>query len=76
MLLVSKILTWILLGLIKGYKHIISPHLPMACRYTPTCSVYMGQAIVKYGPVKGFWLGLKRLSTCHPWGGSGYNPVK
>lgn len=63
------------MGLIKVYKTTISPVLPMACRYTPTCSEYMIEAIKKYGATKGTWMGLKRLSRCHPWGSSGYDPV-
>lgn len=63
------------MGLIKFYKMAISPILPMACRYTPTCSEYMLEAIQKYGAAKGIWLGTKRLSRCHPWGKSGYDPV-
>ncbi len=53
----------------------ISPHLPASCRYTPTCSQYGLEAIKKYGPFKGGWLALKRILNCHPWGGSGYDPV-
>lgn len=49
--------------------------LPKACRYTPTCSTYGIEAIKKHGPIKGFWLAIKRISSCHPWGGSGYDPV-
>lgn len=64
------------LGLIKIYKHAISPMLPMACRYTPTCSEYAEQAVRKYGVLKGIVLAAKRLSRCHPWGGSGYDPLK
>jgi len=63
------------MGLIKFYKNAISPILPAACRYTPTCSDYMLQAIQKYGAAKGTWIGIKRLSRCHPWGKSGYDPV-
>lgn len=62
--------------LIKGYKFILSPHLPAACRYVPSCSEYAAQAIIKYGPFKGSWLALKRIARCHPWGGSGYDPVR
>ncbi|MFN9519934.1 MAG: membrane protein insertion efficiency factor YidD [Bacteroidota bacterium] len=71
--------TWInapFIALIKLYQYLISPLLPNACRYTPTCSQYSIEAITKYGPLKGMWLGLKRISRCHPWGGSGYDPVK
>jgi uncharacterized protein len=53
----------------------ISPHLPASCRYTPTCSQYGLEAIKKYGPFKGGLLTLKRILSCHPWGGSGYDPV-
>lgn len=65
----------ILLYLIRFYQHHISPLTPPACRYTPTCSQYTLEAIQKYGAIKGSWLGLKRICRCHPWGGSGYDPV-
>lgn len=68
-------LTWILILLVKFYQYSISPLLPSACRYTPTCSHYTLQALRKYGPFKGSWLALKRISSCHPWGGSGHDPV-
>ena len=57
------------------YRYFISPLTPPSCRYTPTCSQYMVEAVTKYGPFKGTWLGIKRLLRCHPWGGSGYDPV-
>ncbi|MBQ2403277.1 MAG: membrane protein insertion efficiency factor YidD [Prevotella sp.] len=69
------LLQQLLLAPIWIYQHCISPYTPAACRFTPTCSEYMRQAIVKHGPLKGVWLGIKRLSRCHPWGGSGYDPV-
>ncbi|HRD40807.1 MAG TPA: membrane protein insertion efficiency factor YidD [Bacteroidia bacterium] len=62
--------------LIKFYQYSISPLLPNACRYTPTCSQYSIDAINKYGIFKGGWMGFKRLISCGPWGGSGYDPVK
>lgn len=65
----------ILIGLIRFYQYVISPYLPPSCRYTPSCSAYGIEAIRKYGALKGGWLTLKRLSSCHPWGGSGYDPV-
>jgi putative membrane protein insertion efficiency factor len=65
----------ILIGLVKVYQGAMSPYLPGACRYTPTCSQYAIEAIQKHGPLKGGWLGLKRISRCHPWGGHGYDPV-
>lgn len=61
--------------LIKFYQKCISPYLPSSCRYTPTCSQYALEAFRKYGPLKGFWLAFKRILRCHPWGGSGYDPV-
>ena len=65
----------VLLALIRGYKRYVSPSLPSACRYTPTCSVYATEAIEKYGAGRGSWLALRRLLRCHPWGGYGYDPV-
>ena len=61
--------------LIKFYQLCISPLKPPSCRFTPTCSQYALEAFRKYGPIKGFWLSLKRILRCHPWGGSGYDPV-
>lgn len=60
---------------IKLYQNYISPLTPPSCRYTPTCSQYAIEALRKYGPLKGLWLALKRILSCHPWGGSGYDPV-
>ena len=60
---------------IKIYQIIISPLLGPSCRFTPTCSQYAVEAIQKYGPFKGSWLSFKRILKCHPWGGSGYDPV-
>ncbi len=62
--------------LIKAYQYIISPALGPKCRFTPTCSQYTAEALKKYGPIKGLWLGLKRLSRCRPGGGSGYDPLQ
>jgi hypothetical protein len=61
--------------LIKIYRGAISPLLPSACRYTPTCSQYMLDALNKYGLFKGGWMGVKRIFRCHPWGGHGHDPV-
>ena len=63
------------LFLLKFYKRAISPYLPDACRYTPTCSVYAMQAIEKYGFLKGSFLALKRLLRCNPFFPGGYDPV-
>ncbi|MCE2787575.1 MAG: membrane protein insertion efficiency factor YidD [Bacteroidota bacterium] len=72
----QKLIQLPFLLLIKSYKAFLSPYLPVACRYTPTCSTYAEQAIQKYGVLKGIWLAAKRLSRCHPGGGSGYDPLK
>jgi uncharacterized protein len=64
-----------LIILLKIYKGAISPYLPRACRYTPTCSEYGIEALKKHGPIKGSLLTLKRVSRCHPWGGHGHDPV-
>lgn len=61
--------------LIKLYQWIISPLIGPKCRFTPTCSNYGLEAFKKYGPIKGFWLTLKRVGRCHPWGGHGHDPV-
>lgn len=60
---------------IKLYQVLLSPLLPNACRFTPTCSQYTIEALKKHGFFKGLWLGIKRISRCRPSGGSGYDPV-
>jgi putative membrane protein insertion efficiency factor len=72
---VSWVLTLPFLALIKLYQWILSPWLGPSCRYTPTCSHYAATALQRHGLLKGTWLALKRISRCHPWGGSGYDPV-
>lgn len=61
--------------LLKGYKGAISPILPPACRFHPTCSEYTLEAVQRYGALRGVWLGLKRLSRCHPFHAGGLDPV-
>tara|TARA_Y100001970_G_C13933742_1_gene699634 strand:+ start:579 stop:800 length:222 start_codon:yes stop_codon:yes gene_type:complete len=70
-----KFLNFIFIIPIKLYQILLSPLLGKSCRYHPTCSQYSVEAIEKYGPVKGIWLGIKRIARCHPWGGSGHDPV-
>ncbi|MDE6246952.1 MAG: membrane protein insertion efficiency factor YidD [Muribaculaceae bacterium] len=60
---------------IKFYQGAISPMFPPACRFTPTCSQYAIEAIQVHGPLRGSLLALRRILRCHPWGGSGYDPV-
>lgn len=73
--LFRRMAVWPLVLLVRFYQLCISPLTPPACRYTPTCSQYALEALRKYGPLKGGWLTLRRLARCHPWGGSGYDPV-
>ena len=68
-------LTLLLRGLIRSYQLLISPILGPSCRYLPTCSDYAAEAIGRHGALAGTWLALRRLARCHPWGGSGYDPV-
>lgn len=72
---ISKGVGTLMIALIKLYQCTLSPLIGRACRYTPTCSNYGIEAIRKYGPLKGGWLTLKRILSCNPWGGSGYDPV-
>jgi len=65
-----------IINLIDIYKYLISPLLGNNCRFLPTCSEYTKDSILKFGLVKGCWLGLKRILKCHPWGKGGYDPIK
>lgn len=67
---------FVVLGLLQLYKTLISPFLPPACRFHPTCSVYTMEAVDKYGALRGGWLGVKRLLRCQPFCKGGYDPVK
>lgn len=73
--MIKRWLSYPLTGMIKFYRHFISPMTPATCRYSPTCSEYILEAIQIHGPFKGSWIGLKRILRCHPWGGKGYDPV-
>lgn len=69
------LLSKLLILLIRVYQYTISPIIGANCRYSPTCSAYAVEAIQVHGPFKGFYLGMKRILSCHPWGGHGYDPV-
>ncbi|MBW8326739.1 MAG: membrane protein insertion efficiency factor YidD [Prolixibacteraceae bacterium] len=72
---ILKALGWMLMVPVYFYKYAISPLTSPSCRHEPTCSQYAIDAIKIHGPFKGFWLGTKRISKCHPWGTHGYDPV-
>jgi len=71
----KKIIVFPFILLIRFYQGAISPFTPATCRYQPTCSSYSVKALQKYGLIHGGWLAIKRIFSCHPWGGSGYDPV-
>lgn len=73
--LINTIIAGIFILFIRFYQKILSPILPSACRYQPTCSHYALQAVKKYGPFKGGYLAVRRILRCHPWGGHGHDPV-
>jgi len=75
-MLIRKIWVGVITLPITLYKLVVSPLLGHNCRFYPSCSDYTKQAIIKHGAIKGVWLGIKRLSKCHPWGGSGEDEVK
>ncbi len=65
----------VLIGFVRGYQILISPLMPKACRFYPSCSEYARQALAKHGPLRGGWLALKRIGRCHPWNPGGVDPV-
>lgn len=67
---------WILVRLLRVYKVGVSPWLPSACRFYPTCSDYMRECIERYGAARGVWMGLRRLAKCHPFHDGGFDPVR
>jgi putative membrane protein insertion efficiency factor len=73
--LLARWIAALLIGLVRFYQIALSPFFPRACRYEPSCSHYAVEALRKHGPLKGSWLAARRISRCHPWGGSGYDPV-
>ena len=74
--MIKKICTKFIINSINIYKYLISPLLGNNCRFLPTCSEYTKESIIKFGLVHGVWLGLKRIIKCHPFGKSGYDPIK
>lgn len=72
---VGRMTAFLLILPIRFYQLCISPLTPPSCRFTPTCSQYAIEALRKHGPIKGLWLAVRRILRCHPWGGSGYDPV-
>ncbi len=72
---INRLLARPLVALVRFYQRFISPLTPPTCRYSPTCSQYTVEALQKHGLLKGGWLALKRIASCNPWGGSGYDPV-
>ena len=73
--IIRKMAIFPLIVLIRFYQICISPLKPPTCRFTPTCSAYALEALRKHGLFKGSWLAVRRILRCHPWGGSGYDPV-
>jgi len=71
----SDIAKFATLQLLRAYKWAVSPFLPAACRYVPTCSEYAMEAVERYGALRGGWMAFARILRCHPLGGSGYDPV-
>ncbi|MEQ9563346.1 MAG: membrane protein insertion efficiency factor YidD [Woeseiaceae bacterium] len=71
----GKVLSWPLLGLVWIYRKLVSPMLGANCRFEPSCSAYAEEALRTYGGIRGGWLSVRRICRCHPWGGSGYDPV-
>ncbi|MBT8336186.1 MAG: membrane protein insertion efficiency factor YidD [Gemmatimonadetes bacterium] len=65
----------VLIGFVRLYQVGISPLTPPSCRYTPSCSAYAVEALERHGALRGSWMAMRRILRCHPWGGSGYDPV-
>ncbi len=75
MVRLKHVLIYPFILLVRGYQRFISPLFPSTCRYTPTCSHYTVEALKVHGLFKGGWLSVKRIFSCNPWGGSGFDPV-
>jgi uncharacterized protein len=68
-------LSWLITATVRVYQLCISPILGPKCRFQPSCSQYVIDAVRKYGPLRGAWRGAKRISRCHPWNEGGYDPA-
>lgn len=73
--MIKNIVLYPILLIIKIYQTVLSPILPSTCRYSPTCSEYTKQSLIKFGLIKGGVISIKRIIKCNPWGGNGYDPI-
>ncbi|MDA9317946.1 membrane protein insertion efficiency factor YidD [Flavobacteriaceae bacterium] len=73
--MIKNIVLYPILLIIKIYQTVLSPILPSTCRYSPTCSEYTKQSLIKFGLIKGGMISIKRIIKCNPWGGNGYDPI-
>lgn len=72
---IDRVLESLIVAAVRAYQVLISIWLPPTCRFYPTCSRYMIQAVERFGPLRGTWMGIKRLARCHPWNPGGYDPL-
>ena len=73
--MIGRVFAAFFIVLVRGYQILISPLLGSNCRHQPTCSAYMIQALREWGPLRGGWMGVRRIAKCHPWGTFGHDPV-
>ena len=73
--MIGRALSAVFIFFVRGYQILISPWLGSNCRHQPTCSAYTIEALREWGPIRGLWLGFKRIAKCHPWGTYGFDPV-